>query len=441
MSLRRQIFLSVVVSLLIALFAEGAIALREARHSVENEMHKALETSDRMVDNALLSLPQQDRQAYLIRLVRSFDDNRHIRVKLQDHDAKTIAVSHIAPPEDVPSWFRDFLETPSETRFDWAQGLLGSSIIVSTDPHNEIAETWGQFRDGASVLVLLDLMVLALLYLILRRTVRPLEELRSGFASLGQGRYDIRVKPGGTDELAGLARAFNQTVQRLGRLELANARLSEQMATIQEEERADLVRDLHDEMGPFLFAMRMDAEHIERIAKANPEIGERAHAIGESVSHMQRHLREILRRLRTDGVSHGGLVQAITNLVAFWKRYNPKLDIILDIPPLQDDFSEDVENAIFRTVQEGLMNVVRHGGATKAQVCMVFEAGQISVCVEDNGRGIAAGGSEGQGISGMRERLALLGGSLEFQSTPGCGTRLLARLPVGKAALLASVPA
>ncbi len=82
MSLRGQFFLSVVMALLLSLSVLGVVALGHARASVDNEMRMALEAGDRIVDNALLSLPHDGEDAYLERLVKSFDGNRHLRVAL-----------------------------------------------------------------------------------------------------------------------------------------------------------------------------------------------------------------------------------------------------------------------------------------------------------------------------------------------------------------------
>ena len=106
------------------------------------------------------------------------------------------------------------------------------------------------------------------------------------------------------------------------------------MLAIQEEERADLARDLHDEMGPFLFAMRVDAEAIESEARkagqgaiADPRAG----AIGEAVSHIQSHVRDILKQLRPDGLAEIGLKTAIANLATFWQRHHDGIAIALEI--------------------------------------------------------------------------------------------------------------
>ena len=135
------------------------------------------------------------------------------------------------------------------------------------------------------------------------------------------------------------------------------------MLAIQEEERAELARDLHDEMGPFLFAMRLDAEAIESEARkaGQEEIAARAQALGETVSHIQSHVRDILKQLRPDGLAEIGLKTAIANLGTFWQRHHGRIAITLEVTA--EDFGAETDAVIYRLVQEGLTNAARHGGA------------------------------------------------------------------------------
>ncbi len=302
MSLRGQFFLSIGLALVLSLSALGLVACWQARRSVENEMHLALEASDRIVDNALLSLPATAKDAYLARLVDSFDGNRHVRVSLAE-GSRVLAISRLAPPENAPGWFIRLLMIPPESRLDRAPRLDGRIIVVATDPRNEISESWAQFRDGALILSLFSLLILALLHLAMTRTASPLRKLGAGFDAVGGGDYAARVPPQGPREIASLARAFNRMAERLGGLADSNRRLARQLSAIQEEERADLARDLHDEMGPFLFAMRIDAEAIAAMARqtGQAQIGERARALGEAVSHIQSHVRSILKQFAAGG--------------------------------------------------------------------------------------------------------------------------------------------
>jgi two-component system sensor histidine kinase UhpB len=441
MSLRGQFFLSVMLALLAALSLLAAVACWHARHSVENEMALALEAADHVVDNALISLPRQEggpggAQAYLLRLTRSFDDNRHVRVTL-GKDGRTIARSRLAPPAAVPAWYRRLLEIPTGTRLDSVPQAGGYTLLVSTDAHNEIGEAWVQFRDGAALLALFSLLMLALVHLAMNRIAGPLARLRRGFEKVGGGDYAARVPPAGPREIGVLAEAFNRMTQRLGMLEADNRRLTRQMIAIQEEERADIARDLHDEMGPFLFAMRVDADAIAAAAHAggHEAIAARAAALGEAAGHIQRHVRSILRQLRSEGLAETGLVPALTNLAVFWQRRGDGARLHLQIDAVGGGFGADADAAVYHLVQEGLTNAVRHGGARNAWLSITVDD-DVRVVLEDDGTGLdgadaMAGETGGMGLKGMRERLAPLSGTLTLAPRAGGGARLEARIPLG----------
>jgi two-component system sensor histidine kinase UhpB len=428
MSLRGQFFVSVVMALLLSLSVLAVVALGHARASVDNEMSMALEAGDRIVDNALLSLPRDGEDVYLQRLVKSFDGNRHLRVALIEQGHETTA-SLLAPPDPVPGWYQNLLEIPVQQRIDTAPRLGGRILKVTTDAHNEIGEDWTQFRDGAAILALFSLLVLGLLHLAMARFSGPLRKLAGGFEAVGGGDYAAHVTPRGPREIATLAEAFNRMTARLKRLEDANRRLTGQMLAIQEEERADLARDLHDEMGPFLFAMRLDAEAIQAEARKNGQsvIAERASGLGEAVSHIQNHVRSILKQLRPDGLVETGLKVAIGNLATFWQRHHGGIAIHLDMA--SEGFGPETDAAIYRLVQEGLTNAARHGAAKRVWIAITAMDAVIRVTVEDDGVGFVTQSGGGMGLKGMRERLSALNGELRLGVRPGGGTRLEAMIP------------
>lgn len=440
MSLRGQFLISVILALLLSLAVEAGVACWNARLSVENEMHKALDAADRVVDNALLSLPATGQEAYLARLVQSFDGNRHIRVSLVER-GHVLSLSRLAPPEPVPAWFQSLLEIPRETREDTSPRLAGRELLVQTDPHNEISEAWGQLRDGEIILLLFSLLVLGLLHLVMVRLAAPLGRLSAGFDALGGGDYAVRVGKGGPREVTYLADAFNRMAARLGGLETANQRMAGQMLAIQEEERSDLARDLHDEMGPFLFAVRVDAEAIATLGRenGNASLVDHARAITDAVSHIQAQVRLILKQLRPGG--EVGLDQAIANLAAFWQRHHQSIAITLDVTAAHEGFGPDIDAVIFRLIQEGLTNAARHSQAARVWVTVTADRAAIRVILEDDGVGFGTQKREGGlGLAGMRERLAPLAGLLTLDQRPGGGARLTAILP-RQATPMLTVPA
>jgi two-component system sensor histidine kinase UhpB len=443
MSLRAQFFLSVILALTVSLSLEAAVACWQAQRSVANEMTMALKAGDHIVDNALLSLPADNIDPYLARLVESFNGNRHIRVSLIEHGRQS-AVSHVAPPDPVPGWFLALLEIPVQRRIDVAPRLGPQRmILVTTDAHNEISEVWGQFRAEELILSLFSLLMLGLLSVVMARMAASLKKLRAGFDAVGGGDYAARVRPRGPRELSHLAHAFNRMAERLEGIESANRRMGRQLLAIQDEERAELARELHDEMGPFLFAVRVDGEGIEAAARKAglPAVVERARAIGEAVTHIQRHVRLLLKQLRPADFADFGLATAIENLAGFWRRHNERLDIVLDIAAARDGFGADIDAAIYRLVQEGLTNAARHSSAARIWITVIADGQTVRVCLEDDGVGLAANGLTvdelaagslahgGLGLKGMRERLANLSGTLRLGPRPGGGTRLAADIP------------
>src|SRR5262249_39148153 len=153
-----------------------------------------------------------------------------------------------------------------------------------------------------SVLVLASSAVLSALLIsaVVGRALRSLERASGAIEHVGEGDFHHVLPVKGPPELKRLASGFNLMTRRLAVMASQNRRLNERLLRLQDEERADLARDLHDEIGPLLFAVDMTAATVERLAGdgRNAEIPVHARAIHESVGHMQRHVRAILQRLR-----------------------------------------------------------------------------------------------------------------------------------------------
>ena len=197
----------------------------------------------------------------------------------------------------------------------------------------------------------------------------------------------MRVAPQVSREFEPLREGFNGMAGRLEAMGRQNHALQEQIITLQEEERAELARDLHDDVGPFLFAVGADAAMIRQyLARgASDEIGPRAEAIAEAVRHMQRHLKDVLRRLAPGALLDLGLPGAIDNLVAFWRTRRPEVTfaVTVDGEPLDPP----LDAIVFRVVQESFSNAMRHGQPRLVEVTILVEEDAASVVVEDDGTG------------------------------------------------------
>ncbi|HEY0203664.1 MAG TPA: ATP-binding protein [Acetobacteraceae bacterium] len=444
MSLRTRLIASIMLVLLVSLGVGGLSAGWTAARSVRNEMQAALGVGEQAVQHGLDDLPgSHEQSADLARLVQAFNGDRHLRATLVDAAGRTLVASVLPrPAQPAPGWFvrlvapalparRVPVETGVETGVE--MGVERSVVVLEAEPLNEAGEVWTQLRDSMAVLALFCGLSIVLVSLVAGSALRPLKRISAALAAVGDGEYAVRLPNAGTPELAGLTFGFNAMVMRLGAAEAQNRRLHEQLVTLQEEERADLARDLHDEVGPFLFTVALDAAAIEQAAAAglHGAIPERALAIREAVGHMQRHVRAMLKRLRLASPVEIGLAPALGNLVAFWKAHRPAVAFALEVAADEDSLDEATKAVIYRVAQEGLSNAVRHGHPGRIEIAVVFgDDGSVVARVSDDGIGMADVNEPGFGLAGMRERAVALGGSLHVAGGPGVtGCTVTARLP------------
>jgi two-component system sensor histidine kinase UhpB len=213
---------------------------------------------------------------------------------------------------------------------------------------------------------------------------------------------------------------------------LENQRLALKYVDMQEHERKTLARDLHDELGQYVNAIKLDAVSIRDAAVAWPEIAETARAVIANVDRVYEVLRGLIRQLRPVGFDELGLVAALENCVNEWRSRLPAAQIEMACAPELDALAESRALVLFRLVQEALNNVARHSSATQVKIQIGPAAGArgIDISIADNGRGADLGvRKDGLGLIGMRERVAALGGSIVVASA-GAGFEVRAFLPL-----------
>jgi two-component system, NarL family, sensor histidine kinase UhpB len=433
--------IALIGSVLLASLACGSVLVAwRAAHSVRTELRAALDVGTKSIRNGLDELVAQDDRARAVRhLVATFNGNRHVRATLLDAQDGPLAVSRLLVPTDpAPGWFRyliggklDPVHVPVPPGGD-----NGSAIVLQTDPINEIGEVWAESRDAVLVLAGFALLSALLTCAVVGRALRPIEDLSTAFQRIGKGNYCGRVSEDGPPELARLASGFNLMTQQLAAAATQNRRLNERLLTLQAEERAELARDLHDEIGPLLFAADMTAATIERLADSGrvDAIPTQVAAIHDAVGRMQRHVRVILERLRP--IRAIGLEVAIGQLAAFWRSRRPDISFIVAISVEEDRIGDDLKETIYRIIQEGVSNAIRHGAPTRVEIA-IAHAGDDGVRVEvaDDGIGMPVDGMSDRdpaqlGLVGMRERVMAMSGSLSIQrGGNGCGLALVAWLP------------
>jgi two-component system, NarL family, sensor histidine kinase UhpB len=441
MSLRFRLIGLICVILLASLAFGGMIACVNASRSVRIEMHAALRVARQTVANAIDRLQSAaDPSRNLEDLVASFEGNRHLRVWLIGEAATVAKPSvEISPFGRVPFWFARIVGVaPVTTRIPIALGGRDyGTVAVETDPDNELLEVWTAFAASLTAQIAFYVLTISLIYVFVGRALQPLGSLAAALEQVGGGSFGTRISGRLAPELSRLRDSFNRMTTRLISSDAENRRLNEQLLTLQEQERNDLARDLHDEVSPYLFAINVDAATTSRLLQEgrSAEASGHLHGISDAVHHMQRQVRIILGRLRPIGFTDFGLTEAIENIVAFWRRRCPEIRFQVAVAAECEGVGELVGATICRIVQECLSNAVRHAGPAIIMVSVYRShdsdnsRDQLRVEVADDGLGMREPNRKGYGLLGISERVKAVGGELTFSNRSGAGLAVSAVLP------------
>jgi PAS domain S-box-containing protein len=206
----------------------------------------------------------------------------------------------------------------------------------------------------------------------------------------------------------------------------------------QESERQRIARDLHDTVGQSVTALRLKLESLSLDSRPPQVHKETLERIKELAGKLDEDISFLTWELRPTALENLGLQGALRNYVAEWsKTYGIKAEYHR-VQGRKPRLRPETEINLYRITQESLNNVVKHSNAKKVEVILEFKKDNIVLVVEDNGRGFNPGRAErvstsgaGLGLIGMRERAALLGGTLQIESAKGKGTTIIARVPLG----------
>jgi len=263
----------------------------------------------------------------------------------------------------------------------------------------------------------------------LQRRFRPLERLVDEMERADLSRPGAGLTPAdgqsGPEEVARLQRAFRRM---LDRLEAERRRTSSAALAAQEEERARVARDLHDEVNQSLTALllRLEAARV----KAPVEL---AHELADTKALANQAMEELLmlaRQLRPTALDDLGLKAALASHVKEL-GHRGKLDASFET---RGDFSAlpaDVQLVVYRVAQEAMSNAAQHSGAEHLRVQLQWAGNRVELSVGDDGSGFTFDqAARGLGIAGMRERALLVGGDVQVESRPDVGTRVRLTVPL-----------
>lgn len=323
----------------------------------------------------------------------------------------------------VPSWFVELLGVP-DVRASFPVTIGGKPVgdmVFSPDISADLYEKWIAFLALVSSGIALMVLTGIIAYFTTGAALEPLRRLGEGLTRMRMGEYDRLIRPSGPPEIRRGAEEANELARTLGQLSRDNRSLLRRIVSLQDDERRDMARELHDELGPLLFGIRANTVALrEQIPPDQIGLAPAAEGILHSVEALQLANRRILDRLRPLYIQELGLANSIQTLLQYAKAQAPNLQLNARIDPGLNELDGLLSQTVYRVIQEAVTNVLRHAQACSISVTATIEYPDVSVEVSDDGIGFPEERVFGRGLTGMQERVRALSGTLELSREQGC---------------------
>ncbi len=436
--LKRHLAVRVTVfALLICLCAMAAVF-----HQADRRLAAHVQRSGQTIER-LLGMELAQRRDFVARGVEDLQlallaqMGESLRLCVQVLDLTAREVTQRCFSQDVPEWAAvewllarlDGGRTAYRGRIGQFPGIKVGEFVVTPDLRAEAGAVAVELR-LVLWLTAAVLLLNALVYWPVRRALGPTEEVLGTLERWRSGDLTARMPRPRLAELRRIAEGFDELAARLQRTDARQKRLARRLLEVRDEERRRLARELHDELGQSLASVRAEAAYGAEAAAGWPDLMVPLEAIRRTAGTMMENLQRILQQLRPVGLETFGLAAGLGQLVADARRQRPACRIELDVPEDLDRLAEPVSVAVYRIVQEGLTNALRHGEPAAIEVRVALDGAQLELTLDDDGGGGGedAAGS-GMGVLGMRERVEALGGRFRLTPRSPRGTRVWARLP------------
>jgi two-component system sensor histidine kinase UhpB len=437
LSLRTRLLLPLGLMFVLALLVGGVSLQIFATAQLMEEFEPATRSASAVaagLNGALRA--SSNPQATLDAFVQSLGTSEAIRFRRLGTDLNVHPPEVQTPLGTVPDWFIRLIATP-EFRAAFPvmiEGKQVGDIIFAPDMSADIYEKWIGFLAIACAGIALMVLTGAIAHFTARSVLLPLQNLGDGLTRMRMGDYAQQIPPAGPPEIRKSALEANELARTLDRLSRDNRNLLRRIVSLQDDERQDMARELHDELGPLLFGIRANTVALlESIPYGQAELKGAAEGILQSVETLQQANRRILDRLRPLYIQELGLERSIQTLLQNAKAQAADLKVTSQIDTKLNGVDGLLSQTVYRVIQEAVTNVLRHARANAMHVAAGINDREVIVEVSDDGIGFPADPMFGRGLTGMLERVRALSGTLELLREEG-RTCVRCRLPAGDSA-------
>lgn len=419
------LILSVVFSMLVA---GAVIAIHSTRDAVAQETQASAQHTLQLLSVAIISSGSNNPQSnphLLVEQIQELNKARHINIVIVHPDGTVTRPSSRTKEEDssgVPEWFTRLI---APTRVEYRRrlgnrGTIPTEILIIADPSDKIRYVWKETINIVTLILTFTAISLVLIVWVVRRALKPLAVISDHLGVIEAGDYKTRLPDFNLPDLSSLAVSFNHMAGVLEEQQRENRHLSKQTLEIAETERRHLARELHDELGQSISAIKAVAVSLKQ---KHAECERGAGSIIDISNHIYHVVRDMMHRLRPVVLDELGLVIALETLVDDFNTHHEDTFCILRISGILDDLGETINIQLYRIVQEALTNVVKHAQASEVRIALTrHDDGALELKIQDNGKGFQTQNQyKGMGLASLRERVNSMNGTLSLESEPDAG--------------------
>jgi two-component system, NarL family, sensor histidine kinase UhpB len=440
MYLHTRLLLGIAAVTLAALLLSVLLPLGSVRPDVDRETDSTLQLTTLLVnveDRVRAASDPAAALAAAATAVRQSEPLRHVRITLQDSTGQGVAATALDTTQG--GWLANELADASGRAqlsypLTWSGNRLGA-LRVTANPRSEVSEIEERVESDVLLLVMVVLAMAGAVYFMVRRGLRPVGQIQLALSQLQAGALATRLPHFRVKDLDNISDSFNHCAQALQSAAEQRRTLNLRLIAVEEDERRRLARELHDELGQSLTAIKVDAAYMEREARGVlPGVVTCARGVGEIVDGIMALTRSMLTRLRPHELETVGLRGTLEDLVTGWQaRVADRFTCALEFEGPVDSLSPALNITLYRLVQECLTNAVRHSRARVITIQVRVAGGRVQLHVSEAevAPGTVPDGSGGTGLDGMRERVAAQGGELQLVWQPTGGMLLTAWMPNG----------
>ena len=424
MSLKYRLLIYINSLLMISVLIGITLIIASTQKNVRQEILSTQSLAVFAIENAIEKNPE----IFLLRNEKkrmglaNLNELRHLKIQFFDsnNQLRDETGSNLSFLNIPPKWFISIIEEfsttlPTNKIIINIEDKDYGYVLINPEPMYEYSEIWQQIKNGFLVILLFFGFVNSMILIVFYQTLKPINSIIRGFQQLEKEDYKARISKSNILELDIIGKNFNKMVINLKESNIKIHKLSQNLINVQEQEKKELARNLHDELGQSLTAIQAEAASI----KKNRNEESRIQALNSIIiisKNMMLSTRELIKKLSLGILNEMGFEIAISDLINDWLKRYPKISLNYSYDKkLLGCMPDNYEGHIYRIIQESLTNISKHSSPKNIRISFKLKNNNtIEIKILNDGVKKKISKKVGVGLLGMSERVNQMNGKINF---------------------------